>query len=329
MVSVVIPFRNDFEIIDKTIDNLLVGNTDDLEIVVYNDGSFWPCNKPREYSSLYGNVKVINNSRNYGVGYAIDRAVEKASGDIIVICGSDTFPAVGWGQKVIEAVNSNPETIGCAVCVGDKSPYRKYYGADLLVTMDIEDLPKHSKTRVERPNYTNLFKAKWLNGKKQDEPYEIPCLLGAFYFTTKEYYMHIRGFDTKENIRFQGHMVYGHLEPFLSLKSWLVGGGCTLFPDIETSHVFERKERLHRFAKGVRGLDSMFWNVSWILETMVLDENMRKQIYDFLVPELNLNVARKRVKAYQSSILEVRKLNEQLFAHDLAWFMDKFQYKLK
>jgi hypothetical protein len=63
------------------------------------------------------------------------------------------------------------------------------------------------------------------------DSYEIPCILGAAYGVRKKWYKYIDGF--------WGHKKWGTLEPYISLKCWLMGGTCLTAPHIETAHIFK------------------------------------------------------------------------------------------
>ena len=327
VISCIIPFRNDFEKVDAVVNNLLATTEEnsELEIIVVNDGSFQHNNKFRPLKLDQPNTRVINNPIARGVGYSFDHGVSIANSDIIVLMGCDVFTQKGWYDIVRNEVLHKPDRIGCSVCLGSKS---KNFGADLLITVDKEDLPKDSGLH-KRPFYTDIFKGRWrLVDTPPKDTCDISCLMGAFYFTSKQYYQFIGGWDTDLNERWQGHRQWGHLEPHISLKSWLVGGGCYLQPSIETTHIFNRKGE-HRFAKGSRSLDNMWWNALWILETMVMDAHQREQIYNFLHPELNLNVAQKNIKKNYENVLKIRNRNKSIFKHNLTWFIDKFGCKIK
>lgn len=346
-LSIAIPFRNDFDEIGSVIDHLTKTATgDDYEILIYNDGSFWGDTKPRPLEISNPKVRVINNDMSFGVGYAFDRAVEQAKGDIIILMGSDVYPMGDWYSQVVNAVQSNPSTLGCSVCVGinpqrtdpyDPKNFRRY-GSDLLFYVDTEDLPKTSALRNRKGGYTDLFKAKWLMGKQSDEPYEIPCVLGAFYFTTKEYYQRIGGFDTETGNSYRGHRVWSHLEPHISLKSWLVGGGCTLYPHIEAAHVFARvtetttigrrrpRVKVTSLCKGGRSEEWMYWNVLWILETCILDDKLRQKLYNFLHTDHPLELAKKMIRDHYGEVKKGREANRLKFTRDHTIFTEKFNY---
>jgi len=340
-VSVIIPCHNDTDLLSDVIVNLLeTADDSNFEIIVVNDGSISDDGKFMRINSFYG-AKVLNIPTQRGVGASFDAGVEACSGDIIVLMGSDVFTDKGWLQKVREGVMSCSSRITCTACVGvtpsDRDIHRDsrhvYYGADLLIEMGFEDLPEarqeeYLHARVPKTTYTDLFRAKWRPFQESTELYEIPCLLGAFYFTTKEFYQKIHGWDTEAGKRFCGHSLYGHLESMLSLKAWLYGGSCYIDPTIKTGHIFGRINK--KTAKSHRALkpSHQFFNALWIAHTMC-DASLRDKLINYLIPELNLNKAKTYIKRNYENVLKVRERNEREFVHDLFWYMDKFGYTLK
>jgi glycosyltransferase involved in cell wall biosynthesis len=336
MISILIPFKNDYELIDSVVKHLIdTAESDDYEILVYNDGSVLSSGRPRTLELDYKNTRVINASQSFGVGHAFDRCAEQAKGDVLILMGSDVYPKPGWHGKVLESVNSSSQTIGCAVCIGDKPRivngqeiYYKYYGADLLIKMSNDDLPVHSKLRQRQGGYTDLFRGKWAEKRGNDVPYEISCLMGAFYFCTRDWYGHIGGFDTEKGNRYCGHRSWGHLESHLSMKSYLCGGNCVLYPDIENIHLFNRVDRHNGSSKGARSAEWMWFNALWILETMVLSESARQRLKDFVNRELNFNVAEQMIKRNMETVERYREKNRQRFKFGLEIFESKFGIKI-
>lgn len=331
-LSVIIPFKNEGDLLPKVLEHLLESSDtecDNFEIIVVNDGSTQSNGRFQPLNGIdHPSVRVLNFSQSFGVGASFDRGVESAKGENIVLMGCDIFPQNGWYTKVLNAIAQRPNSIGCAVCVGDKPPYNKYYGADLLFTVGNDDLPVHSKLRERRGGYTSLFKGRWAD-KKSDEPYDISCLMGAMYFTTKSYYTHIGGWDTVVGDRIKGFRSWGCLEPYLSLKSWLVGGGCYLEPSIEVTHIFNRIDKTRRFAKGGRSDEKTWWNRLLVLETQIMSERLRNRLYDFVHPELNFNNAKRDIKKNYDYVLELRERNRGKFKFSLEDYIDKFGLIIK
>lgn len=327
MLSILIPFKQDFGEIEPVVRNLLTTATGDLEIIVYNDGSFYGDNKPRALELDFPHTRVINAPQSFGVGFAFDRLVEACQSENIILMGDDVTPHEGWYPKVIQAINSKPESIGCSVCVGNLKPFRRHYGADLLFTVGNDDLPVGSKLRERVGGYTSLFHGRW-RPKQSDERDDLPCLMGAFYFTTKSYYKRLGGWDTVAGDRNKGFRSWGCLEPYISLKSWLVGGGCYLDPNIEATHVFSRIDKDRRYAKGSRSDEKTWWNRLLVLETQIMSDYTRNRLYDFVHPELNFSRAKQMIKRNYNYILELREHNRAKFKNDLSVFADKFGYKI-
>jgi len=56
--------------------------------------------------------------------------------------------------------------------------------------------------------------------------------MGAFYGTTKKWYDYVRGFEL--------HYIWGSLEPYISLKTWLLGGKVLISTDLDVTHIMSR-----------------------------------------------------------------------------------------
>lgn len=82
--------------------------------------------------------------------------------------------------------------------------------------------------------YGGKINLHWLKPLQTNETLSpVPCVLGACYAATKDYWNSIRGFE--------GLKGYGCEEAYISLKSWMKGGGCYLINTITIGHLF-RKE---------------------------------------------------------------------------------------
>lgn len=315
-VSIIIPTHNDFEYLDRVINALIRGSLYDFdgEIILVNDGSIDKDGTAlliqQRYEFGFPLVKVIENKKNYGVGYAFDRGVQEASGDILVLTACDVFPrGRSWLTDVVSAVETHPNSIGCATTIKltpdnldmtDAS--ERYYGANLIHKYNGFKEEWRSKILRTNGHYMSILEGQWRHTKDSNEPYEVPCLLGALYFLTKDFYNKIYGFDTEKGNEWRGHKKYACLEPMLSLKARVYGGTTMLHPNIEVGHVFNRK------IEGARSKDYQYWNKLWCAETM-FSEEARQSLYSHLKFEHNLSVAQQWVKIHKKTIEEVRNRN--------------------
>ena len=102
-----------------------------------------------------------------------------------------------------------------------------------------------------------------------------------------------------------------------------------MYPHIEAGHIFGRVDRRNRFSKGVRSMEWMWRNALFILETQIMDADLRKRLYAFVHPQLNFNVAKKMIRDHYDDVLEVREGNRLKFINTPKIFTDKFDYRFK
>ena len=323
MLSIIIPVHNEsLELLTLVISNMNEGiSPDDCEIVLVNDGSIYSDGthqrlaKDLDHLKTGRNIKFIDRKEQFGVGYSFDEGAKQAIGDILVLCGSDVFPPKrSWLKDVQNTVKSNE--IGCACSVGlqpgnyDINAEGLYlrYGAKILWTLTVDDLPKNSPLR-KYPNYREIIGCKWAN-KISDEPYEIDACYGAFYFIKKEFYQRMGGFDTIERNHLHGFAYWGHLEAMLSLKVRVYGGKCVMYPDIKVGHIFGRLDDKNVASHRAVREDYHFWNRLWIAHTL-LDDELRDECLNHLLPCLNLNQAKVWIRQNWDAVQRVRERNKR------------------
>lgn len=318
--SVLMPIHNeDRDLLIEVLHNLTSGwHPDNLEVIAYNDGSM---KSDGSFLSLHdldfpqrikNYLKITDCKEQYGVGYAFDRAFEASRGDIIVLAGSDTFPQRSWLSDVKSLVKDNE--IGNCTSVGlnlgnydiDAPDRVTRYGAKLLYKVTVDDLPPESKLR-SNPEYRDILEGKWAS-KQSDEPYEISCAMGAFYFMKREFYEKIHGFDTVEGKRLVGHQHWGKLEPYLSLKAKVYGGRCVVYPNIRVGHVF------HKFneddpPRAIR--DDLKWFNGLFATHTMLEESFRDELINFPHHSLNFSTAQAYIRRNWQAVQEVRERNQR------------------
>jgi len=199
------------------------------ELIVVDDCSTVPL-------KLNDNITVIRHTSQKGIGQVFDTGVSHANYNNIFLIACDMrFIDNGWSEKLFNEIQLYPKSLICTACVAlnkdnmDINLRRhvsRVAGATILIFHDHKSNPK------KKPNFRGLVEAKWLP-YKAGESYEVPCILGACYGTTKSWYEHVDGF--------WGHHLWSNLEVLISIKSYLFGGSCRVVPEAETGHIFKRE----------------------------------------------------------------------------------------
>ena len=128
-----------------------------------------------------GTIKVIENDENRGFANANNLAIEKASGDFILLLNSDTLVEQNTIDKCMDymtrAVNADVGALGCKVSLADGS-------LDKACKRSFPN-PANSFYKLFNIN-TGSSKADYnLTGLDDNGVYEIDCLTGAFMLVRK------------------------------------------------------------------------------------------------------------------------------------------------
>lgn len=219
MTSIIVTYHNEGEAFLR---DCLTSLTDtlhcDCEIIVVDDCSDVP---------VRAGVKVLRNSVNIGVGRSFDRGVREASGDDIILMADDIrFEDNGWAERLAEDIRRNPQSIICTKCINYDNHASYGTGASLYLRHDRQSDPSRP------PGFRDILNTKWLVSQSAGI-IEVPCVLGAIYGIRKEWYNYIDGWH--------GFRKWGCLEPYISLKSWLMGGNCLCDCSVKTYHIFKQK----------------------------------------------------------------------------------------
>lgn len=83
-VSVILPVYNEEKLVKKAIESV----PKDVELIVINDGS---TDNTLQVLKEYDNIKLISYEKNKGVAYAVNRGLDKATGNYIVLLGADDY----------------------------------------------------------------------------------------------------------------------------------------------------------------------------------------------------------------------------------------------
>lgn len=83
-VSVILPVYNEEKLVSKAIESV----PKDVELIVINDGS---TDNTLQVLKKYDNIKLISYAKNRGVAHALNKGLDKATGDYIVLLSADDF----------------------------------------------------------------------------------------------------------------------------------------------------------------------------------------------------------------------------------------------
>jgi glycosyltransferase involved in cell wall biosynthesis len=261
-LSIVIPFLNEGNEPAYTIQSIYdTCDASQVEIIAIDDHS--DCN----FTNLtkFPEIKVVRNPSRIGSGASKQKGADLAqTPNLFIIDGHMRFKKNNWLERLLGAIEKEPETIFCTTCVkleaGQMEMSKatvKYYGANLVLVNTANPNPSIAEQIIE---------PKWAAEKPYDE-YDIPCVLGANYAVSAAWFKKIRGME--------GLQKWGAEEAFMSLKSWMAGGKCKIIKDIEIGHMFRSA------APYATSIHHMYYNKMLICYTILPTELSNKLLLHF------------------------------------------------
>jgi hypothetical protein len=252
------------------------------------------------------------------VGAAFDTGVKIAKSDNLFLMGCDMrFQKNKWASQMIAEIKEYPKSFTCTSCVNinnenmDIEARKKVSvptGATIIMFHDKKSNPAMTDT------FRGIIEAKWLPYLKDRDvdSFEIPCILGAAYGVSKAWYNYVDGWN--------GHKMWGTLEPYISLKSWLFGGSCRVAPRIYTAHIF-KKTGTHNTPQ-----DALIYNKMFV--SMVLFED-HKRFIDFLGTNTIVERSRKMVQDNMLYITQKKLEYNKKIVFSVKDFCNKFNIDLR
>lgn len=303
-ISIVIPYKDDGPIILDSVSRLL--NIPDVEIIIVDDGSYEPLTP---LVAVPDNVRVITHSRNVGVGAAFDTGVKHARGETLLLMGADVMQQEGWVDHVRRIAEANPKGIVSAACVGVTAdngyalinPPRA--GATIRLKQDAQSRDDWFKQR----RYNDILLGAWIEPTCAEFT-KVPCLMGASYVVSKEWYVHLRGFN--------GHRFWGGLEPMISIKSWRAGGYVATDPSWVVAHVFGVNGG-ERDPQGRRAGRIQWYYYNKILIAYTCLPGLYKELVAYLGAPYAVGEAKQLFKQHRAEIDKIRAYNESIFTEGI------------
>ena len=316
-ISVVIPYHDEkLSFITDTINSIKDTIDVSYEIIVVDDCSKAPL------SSIEG-VTILRHKKHKGVGLAFDTGVKRAKSDNLFLMGSDIrFIPNGWASKMIAEIDQHPKAFVCTTCIGLNAESEegmdinirrnrsRRNGANILI---FHDQQSHSK---KPKNFRNILEAQWLplyRGESK-ESFDIPCILGAAYGVKKDWYNYIDGW--------WGHRSWGTLEPYISLKSWFMGGSCRTAPDIYTGHIFKRH--------GTHGTPHghLIYN-KLLTATLLFDEYHSQRLIDFFGNNPQVESGKEEFEKVKKAIMAKRTEYKKKIVVDPVEWCEKWHHDFR
>lgn len=104
-LSIIIPYYQTYELTNKLLYSLIVQKTDEVEIILIDDG----CGETR-LDKFASDVKVIH-QKNGGVSNARNKGIELAQGRYIVFCDSDDMVMTDYIEQLLYLITTRSEDI--------------------------------------------------------------------------------------------------------------------------------------------------------------------------------------------------------------------------
>ena len=230
LLTIVMAFLNEGEEPRRTIESIYATAPEgSFRIIAVDDCSKYTTDRFEDLPA----VRYVRNEKRLGTHASKHLGVSLAETPyILMIDAHMRFKRDNWVPKLLKALKKEHQTIFCTVCLGlnpDQQdvyhPKARYFGATL------EWVQQPTKGKSVAPG-KEIFEAKWQQAKMW-ATYEIPCVLGANYAFSKAWFDHIHGLS--------GLKMWGSLEPYMSLKSWLAGGKCKILTRVEIGHIFRNQ----------------------------------------------------------------------------------------
>ena len=223
-LTLVIPFLNEREEVVNTVRSARETAGYTFDIIVINDCSDNDYNYEIELSRY--DVNYVYNSYRIGAAASKEKGVSLIKTPYFLLLDAHMrFYNLNWVDVIINYLrNDDHQLLCCQTKILEKkdgvvfeSQSAETYGAFLSFRHD-EYIPGI---------HWNMSRSDIL------ESGQIACILGAGYAASKRYWDYIKGL--------QGLLHYGCEEAYLSIKSWLFGGGCRLLPEVEIGHIYKDK----------------------------------------------------------------------------------------
>ncbi len=300
-LSVIIPFYNENIEVESTLKSIQNTADEPVDIVMVNDGSDDVCDYEKiayRYSAIY-----IEHAQRLGSGIAKQIGIDACQTPyFLVIDAHMRFYQNDWCKNIIRAIEKDKRAIYCCCC--------KVWDYETKQEVPLKNIRYGASLQFFQIEKRNILEPVWIkeNVWGEDLVVDVPCLLGACYAATKEYWNYLKGY--------KGLRLYGCEEFYISLKTWMEGGHCRLIKNIEIGHLFKKDSFF------TMEINELFYNKMVIIETLFPEEMKRKYIRALKAMNyVDYVHAKKQIDANISDIISLRSYYQKILSVSLESVM--------
>ena len=296
-LTVIIPFKNEEEEVEKTIRSLNDMACGNINIIVINDAS----DDGYDYSgiALERNVEYIIHKESLGPAQSRAHGVELCETEYFLLLDAHMRALTkGWDELILKELEINKRAVFCCkterLLDNDKISDGEF---GLGVNLNFEDLSYN-----------------WIQDHSsiQGTIMSIPCVMGASYCTNKRYWNKIRGLE--------GLRSYGYEEQLLSIKTMLEGGNCYAITNVSFAHKFRTFKEVPYKASTV---DYVF-NQLYIIE-LFYPVKLKTKIFKKIKCDGNDNtfeIALNNLSKIKNEIISLKEYYKANFSRELEYITD-------
>ena len=223
-LTIIIPFLNEKYEVENTLQSIREHSNGNVDIILINDASddgFDYHTVAEKHQAIY----LLNKTR-LGVAASRDVGVQTCQTPYFLLLDAHMrFYDNNWVERIVNELKSDSKTLLCAqtkalvldngFLLEEPCNFTFTYGAFVRLK---------DKVRMLEPCWIG----KDPNPKSLIIP--IPCVFGAGYACSKEYWLFLKGLEGLEQ--------YGNDEAYISMKVWMSGGSCKLIKDLIIGHIY-------------------------------------------------------------------------------------------
>lgn len=304
-LSIIIPFANEGVEVERTIKSIIEHSDIKIPIILINDAS----NDGFEYdglANLFG-LTYIKNQKRLGVAQCRDLGVTLCKTPYFILLDAHMrFYDKNWYNLIIEKLKNEKKLLLCCQ----------------TRNIAINHLVKKEKNKQSMGAFITFFSedsvldATWNYTEKciNEDFEEIPCVLGAAYAASREYWTFLKGLS--------GLYGYGCDEAYISMKVWLSGGRCLLAKNVIIGHLY-RDAFPYTVRKNHYLYNQLF--ITYVLCDVFMYSNVIAKLkFDYRLYPLVFEKSYKEMERKKNENNELKKyyksiLNNNIFLDYYAW----------